>query len=75
MTSLTVYGIAFTILLVFNIFQWRRNQQLTDMILEANDRYQQSAVDFIVVVRETLESVKEIKDRLLTKFIAHDEKS
>jgi len=75
MTSLTVYGIAFTVMLAFNIMQWRRNQQLTDIIVEANDRYQQSAVDFTVVVRQTLNVVEEMKDKMLSKFLSNDEKS
>lgn len=75
MTSLTVYGIAFTVLLAFNIMQWRRNQQLMDTIVAANDRYAQSATEFIVVVKQTLEAVQEMKDKMLTKFLSSDEKS
>lgn len=75
MTSLTVYGIAFTVMLAFNIMQWRRNQQLTDTIVEANERYANSAVEFIVVVKQTLEAVQEMKDKMLTKFLSSDEKS
>lgn len=75
MTSLTVYGIAFTVMLAFNIMQWRRNQQLTDTIVEANERYANSAVDFIVVVKQTLAAVEEMKDKMLTKFLSNDEKS
>ncbi len=75
MTSLTVYGIAFTVMLAFNIMQWRRNQQLTDIIVEANDRYQESAVNFIVVVKQTLAIVEDMRDKMLTKLFSTDEKS
>ena len=73
--SLTVFGILVTILLAFNIFQWKRNQQLTDLIIEANNRYQDSAVDFTLVVRQTLEVVREMRDSMLNRLISNDEKS
>jgi len=62
-------------MLAFNIMQWRRNQQLTDTIVEANERYANSAVEFIVVVKQTLAAVEEMKDKMLTKFLSSDEKS
>jgi hypothetical protein len=68
-TPLTVFGILVTLLVFANFVQWRRNSQLQDIILEQNAAYTQAAVDFTLLMRQTLESVEEIKSKMLSKFL------
>lgn len=67
--SLTVYGILVVLLVIFNVFQWRRNQSLTDLIMEQHKEIVPTYAAVLARLEKVTEDIAEVKNKVLEKLL------
>ena len=67
--SLTVYGILVVLLVIFNVFQWRRNQSLTDLIMEQHKEIVPTYAAVLARLEKVTEDIPEVKNKVLEKLL------
>lgn len=67
--SLTVYGILVVCLFIFNVFQWRRNQALVDILIEQQKEVLPTYSAVLAALKTVTEDVTELKGQVLDKLL------
>ena len=67
--SLTVYGILVVLLFIFNVFQWRRNQALTDIMIEQQKEMLPTYSAVLEALRTVSADVEEMKEKILNRLL------
>ena len=67
--SLTVYGILVVLLFIFNVFQWRRNQALTDIMIEQQKEILPTYAAVLEALRTVSADVEEMKEKILNRLL------
>lgn len=68
--SLTVYGILVVCLFIFNVFQWRRNQTLVDIMIEQQKEVLPTYSAVLAALKAVTEDVSELKGQVLDKLLS-----
>lgn len=67
--SLTVFGVLVALLTVFNWLQWKRNRELTNILLDLTKEVvptNQAVLNFMAEVRDDL---KEVREKIIDKIL------